>query len=104
MRRFYRPGSRIEAYLLRDLLRHAGIATYVFNENAQSAVGEIPADVVTPELWLVSDSPLAWEQATAVVRAYEAQRHVTGVVRCRGCGEENPANFELCWSCGKSIP
>ena len=39
MRRFYRPGSRIEAYLLRDLLRHAGIATYVFNENAQSAVG-----------------------------------------------------------------
>lgn len=103
MRRFYRPGTRIEAYLLRDLLRHRGIEAHVFNENAQSAMGEIPVDVATPEIWLVSDNALAWEQARTVVREFEAQKRITGVVHCRFCGEENPANFELCWHCGNGL-
>ena len=25
-------------------------------------------------------------------------------VECPGCREENPGNFELCWSCGEDIP
>ena len=25
-------------------------------------------------------------------------------VGCRDCGEENPANFEPCWSCGAVLP
>jgi hypothetical protein len=100
MRRLYRPASRIDAYLLRDLLCQRGIEAQVFNENAQSAMGEIPIDAAGPEVWLDSDDPAVWEKARAIVRDFEQRPSVLHNVFCRGCGEENPANFELCWKCG----
>jgi hypothetical protein len=26
-----------------------------------------------------------------------------GTVVCRACGEESPANFDLCWNCGRAL-
>ena len=94
MRRFYRPNSRIEAYLLRDLLRHQGIDAQVFNENAQSVMGEIPVDMAIPEIWLASDDASVWDEARAVMRDFERQPKIAHNIFCRGCGEENPGNFE----------
>jgi hypothetical protein len=103
MERFYIALNRFDAYLLLHRLQHAGIAAHVFNEHAQSIVGYVPADigVAQPQVWLEnsSDRPRAERELAAM----QSERARTGSVRCSDCGEENPANFELCWKCGRSL-
>jgi hypothetical protein len=50
-----------------------------------------------------------WVQARNAQRANEVlleleQAADESTVECQGCGEENPANFETCWSCGVVLP
>ena len=101
MERFYIALNRFDAYLLLHRLQRAGIAAHVFNEHAQSIVGDVPPDVAQPQVWIENsgDRPRA-ERELAAMRSEPA---TTGSVFCRECGEENPANFELCWKCGKSL-
>lgn len=86
-----------EAHLLRDLLGQAGIEALVFNENAQSALGEIPFAQASPELWVALDGDL--NRARDVVQAFRSAP-IPPERRCAECGESNPATFDLCWSCG----
>ena len=101
MKRFFVARNRTDAYLLRDRLAHSGIATHVFNEHAQSIVGDVPPDVAQPQLWLDDDDDLA--RAEAVLREYNVERSRTGTRHCAHCGEDNPATFDLCWKCGYSL-
>jgi Putative prokaryotic signal transducing protein len=99
--RFYIALNRFDAYLVLHRLQQAGIVAHVFNENMQSIVGDVPPDVAQPQVWLEdsADRP----RAEKVLAAMRAERARTGNVWCRNCGEENPANFELCWKCGRSL-
>ncbi len=50
-----------------------------------------------------------WVQARNAERANEvlqdmSKRTHEADVACQACGEENPANFETCWSCGAVLP
>lgn len=101
MERFYIAVNRFDAYLLLHQLQHAGIAAHVFNEHVQSIVGEVPPDVAQPQVWLerAADRP----RAERVLAALQSERRQSGSVRCAACGEDNPANFELCWRCGASL-
>ena len=101
MERFYTALNRFDAYLVLHRLQHAGIAARVFNEHAQSIVGDVPPDVAQPQVWLEDsrDRPRAEKELAAM----RSERAKTGSVWCRECGEENPANFELCWKCGRSL-
>lgn len=101
MERFYNAVNRFDAYLLLHRLQQAGIAAHVFNEHTQSIVGDVPPDVAQPQVWLerARDRP----RAEAVLVALEVDRRKTGSLRCRHCGEDNPANFELCWHCGADL-
>jgi hypothetical protein len=101
MKRIFVAVNRTDAYLLRDRLAHAGIATHVFNEHAQSIVGDVPPDVAQPQVWLDDDADL--ERAHAVLRDYRAERARTGELHCTHCGEDNPATFDLCWKCGWAL-
>lgn len=98
MRRVYVATTRLDAYLLRDLLQHAGIAARVLNEHAAGGLGEIPFDAAQPQVWVDADEDLP--RARTVAREFAARRSSTGVWHCRHCGEENPDTFELCWKCG----
>ena len=98
---FYRAGDRIQAYLIRDVLSFHGIKAHVFNEHMSSIVGDVPPDVASPQVWLDDDADRA--RADAVLRAYREERNRAGSFICAKCGEENPATFELCWSCGWSL-
>jgi hypothetical protein len=93
--------DRTQAYLLKDLLGRHGITAHVFNENMSSIVGDIPPEVAWPQVWLDDDADRA--QAVVVLRDYYASRNRSGVLFCRACREENPATFELCWSCGEVL-
>jgi hypothetical protein len=99
MRRLFVAAHVPEAYLVRGLLAHAGIAARVFNEYSQGALGELPPTVIHPEVWIEDDRDLAL--ARRIIERYEHDRAATGSRRCPACGEENPAGFEVCWHCGK---
>jgi hypothetical protein len=101
MERFYTAHNRLDAYLLLHRLRQAGVAAHVFNEHASSIVGEVPPDVAQPQIWI--EHARDRERAQAALAALNAERAQTGTTLCRACQEENPANFELCWSCGKNL-
>lgn len=96
--RFYVARYRYDAYLLADRLKQAGIRAHVFNEHASSIVGDVPPDVAQPQVWLERDQDR--ERATLLLRSMEADAARGGSVRCPACGEESPANFDLCWNCG----
>jgi hypothetical protein len=99
--RFYVARQRYDAYLVADRLNQAGIKAHVFNEHASSIVGDVPPDVAQPQVWLARDAD--HERATLLLRAIEAEAARGGTLTCSECGEESPANFEVCWKCGRSL-
>jgi len=96
--RIYQAANLPQAHLLAGLLRHAGIAVRVFNENAQGGLGDLPFGEVYPEVWIMDLADFA--RAGAIVQDFEKAPLETGSAFCRACNEENPGNFELCWKCG----
>jgi hypothetical protein len=101
MKRLCKAASLPDAHILRGVLEHEGIEVHVFNENAQSGVGQLPVAEALPELWVADENDL--QRAQEVVRRFETAPRVETTVRCAGCGEDNPGNFQVCWSCGASF-
>ena len=90
-----------DAHLLRNLLEQAGIDARVFNENALGGAGELPIQDAYPQIWVIDERKL--ERARELVDAFERMPAISTTVRCTGCSEDNPANFQLCWNCGAAI-
>ncbi len=101
MIRFYVARQRFDAYLLADRLNQAGIRAHVFNEHASSIVGDVPPEVAQPQVWLAREEDR--ERATILLRSMEAEAARGGVAHCARCGEDSPANFDLCWNCGAAL-
>ncbi len=99
---FYVARQRFDAYLVADRLNGVGIRAHVFNEHAASIVGDVPPDVAQPQVWLEREQDL--ERARTLLRTMESEARLAGSHRCRGCGEDSPGNFELCWNCGAALP
>jgi hypothetical protein len=99
--RFYTAKHRFDAYLLADRLNQAGIRAHVFNEHASSIVGDIPPDVAQPQVWLEREQD--HERAQLLLSRMEAEARDGETRRCRACGEDSPASFDLCWSCGAGL-
>ena len=101
MIRVYVARQRYDAYLVADRLNQAGIRAHVFNQHASSIAGDVPVDnVVQPQVWLEREADR--ERAEIVLRDIEnAGRQ--GEVACTACGEDSPANFDLCWNCGNGL-
>ncbi len=55
MVRFYIARARYDAFLVADRLNQAGIRAHVFNQHAQSIVGDVPPDVAQPQVLLERD-------------------------------------------------
>jgi putative signal transducing protein len=102
MIRFYIARQRYDAWLVADRLKQVGIRAHVFNQHASSIVGDLPCDdVAQPQVWLEREADR--ERAEIVLREIEAAGSHVGNVKCPACGEDSPANFELCWNCGASL-
>jgi len=99
--RIYQAANLPQAHLLAGLLRHAGIAVRIFNENAQGGMGDLPFGETYPEIWIENVADRF--RARTVIADFEATPLAKDNVFCRACNEENPANFELCWKCGTSL-
>lgn len=101
MRKIYSAATLPDAHLVRGLLGQAGIEAKVFNENAQSGLGEIPFTHAYPEVWIVDEGDAA--RAREVIRQFERPDAPSATLRCSRCAEDNPGNFQVCWSCGEAL-
>jgi hypothetical protein len=104
MKKLHAASNLPEAHLLAGLLEQHGIAVRIFNANASSlagVAGEIPVDQARPQVWV--EDPARFDEARRLVDEYLARNPWAPPRRCAKCGEENPASFELCWSCGASL-
>jgi hypothetical protein len=101
MKRLCKAASLPDAHILRGVLEQEGIDVHVFNENAQSGVGHLPVAEALPELWVADEKD--FRRAQDVVRRFEAAPRIEASVRCSACGEDNPGNFQVCWSCGAAL-
>lgn len=101
MFRFYIARARFDAFLIADRLNQAGIRAHVFNQHAQSIVGDVPPEVAQPQVWIERETDR--ERAQILLARLAEEAALAGSRRCAACGEESPANFDLCWNCGSAI-
>ena len=97
MKRIYTAQNLPEAYLVRDLLTHAGVAAHVFNEHAMAALGETAMGSAYPQVWIAQEHQE--RHARSVIGEYEARPVSTVTKHCFACGEKSPDGFEICWNC-----
>lgn len=91
-----------EARLLEGLLKGSGLSVEVRGESLAPLGGEIPSTETWVELWVPEEEV---ERARELQGEVEEDGEKAGrTVECPGCEEENPGNFELCWSCGAELP
>jgi hypothetical protein len=91
-----------EARLQAGLLTGSGLSVEVRGEALAPLSGEIPSTETWVELWLPEEEV---ERAKELLAEVEADgEKAARLVECPRCREENPGNFELCWSCGEELP
>lgn len=101
MYKLYIATNLPEAHLIAGMLAGAGIEAQVLNQYSQSALGEIPFGEARPELWLTDARDMTIAQK--MIAAYERPAGAVKNTPCPTCGEDNPADFGLCWNCGASL-
>src|SRR5687768_3315157 len=92
-----------EAQLVVHQLEQHGLVARIENTFAAAAFGELPYMASRPRVVVERDAD-GGKARTAIVE-FEARRGVPveGLRKCKSCGEENPSNFELCWSCRSDL-
>jgi hypothetical protein len=91
-----------EARLLAGALEAAGFSVEVRREALSPLGGEIPSTETWVELWLPAHEVEAARGCVEELR--ENGEAAERTVECPRCREENPGNFEVCWSCGVELP
>lgn len=91
-----------EARLQAGVLEEAGLSVEVRRERLSTLGGEIPATETWVELWLWPGDIEAAKQVLAELE--ENAEAASRTKECPRCHEENPGNFDLCWSCGIDLP
>lgn len=81
---------------VRNLLESAYIKSELRNEFLGSGAGDLAPLDTWPELWVAFDDV---EKAKAVISNMDNESAL--VWHCKGCDEENPAAFDICWQCEK---
>ena len=89
MKRIFTAGNLPEAYLVRDLLRQAGVAVHVFNEHAMAALGEVPGSERLRTRWYRAVATATndfKDRGDAANQHQNNERNATQIscVRCRG--------------------
>lgn len=95
----YTAGSLHEAQLLLDALHEAAVEALIVNEHLVGGFGQLPFGESLPRVAITNAAQR--DEALEIVRAFEERMKDCddAVVLCPSCREENPASFELCWSC-----
>jgi hypothetical protein len=84
------------ATLWRDVLQSAGVRCEIRNRFIGAGIGELPADQVSPQLWLTNEN-----DRRAAEQVLRELRHPGRSPRwvCPRCGEKIDGQFFQCWNC-----
>lgn len=99
MGKVYSTLDLAEALLLKDHLVHNGVAARLENRG----IARVPLEGVVSEVWVNQDAD--GDDVKKLVRDFVRRRSAAGSAAqrpwtCSRCREENPGEFEICWSCG----
>jgi hypothetical protein len=96
MKLVYSNENQFLVHNVKNLIEAQAIDTFLKNEFAQGAVGEISAFDSWPEIWVVDDSD--FDRAVEIVKT--SQSKGSGIDwNCKNCSEKNDPSFEICWNC-----
>ncbi|CAN7447349.1 DUF2007 domain-containing protein [Caballeronia sp. 15715] len=99
MKKLTRAPNLITAHHWVNVLETAGIACELHNRYLSGAMGEIPAEQCSPEIWILDDRDEGL--ATGILeRARSGPATNARGWRCQQCGEALEAQFTVCWQCG----
>ncbi|MDE0309936.1 MAG: DUF2007 domain-containing protein [Acidiferrobacterales bacterium] len=101
MIRVYIAENLADAHLVCNRIRENGIVAHVFNEFSNGAVGELPFTHTWPEVWVENDRDKNY--ALEIVSQCQPAEFVDAERDCPECGQLNPVNFEICWSCSAQL-
>ncbi len=104
MKELFREQDITRVSYYQAVLEENGIPTLVRNEHLTgSGLTEIPIPEFFPALCVLHDEDYA--QAVALIREHLTanQKNADIEINCVSCGETNPGNFEICWSCGEPV-
>ncbi len=80
----------------KNIIEAAGINTFLKNEFAQGAVGEVSAFDCWPEIWVLEDSD--YDKALNAMTTAQKSVSMDDWI-CNKCLEKNAPAFEICWQC-----
>ena len=81
---------------IKNLIDAQGITTFIKNEFAQGAIGELSAFDSWPEIWVFDDSD--FDRAIEIVKSSQGDKKAADWI-CNNCSEKNDPSFEICWNC-----
>ena len=99
MKYLYSNDNTIILHSLRAILEHAGISTFIKNEYASGAMGELAPTQAWPEIWLYDDND--YDRALSLIEQNQSDSKETkhDDWQCPTCHEMNAGNFAICWNC-----
>lgn len=100
MRKVFSSNVVSETVLVRDALLRHGIEAVAQNE--QSGYSAVPEFRPPAEIWVVHDADYAVARRLVTETLSTIDSKIEAAAWCCAeCNSENPAPFELCWSCSK---
>jgi hypothetical protein len=68
-----------------------------------SGLTGIPIPEFYPALCVMNDDD--YDRAVQIIREQIIANNLRAdnEIKCSACGETNPGNFDVCWSCGKEL-
>ncbi|WP_197441709.1 putative signal transducing protein [Thalassoglobus polymorphus] len=96
----YSADDLMDAEHIRRVLAEEGIIAKVVGASLHGIIGDLPAQLATPRLWVHEEDFARGRQIIELVKQEQRERSQTrSPWKCVSCGEENSADFEICWSC-----
>lgn len=104
MKELFREQDFTRVGYFQTVLEGEGIRTHIRNQDlAGAGLSEMPIPDFFPALCVVNDED--YPRAIEILRrhAEESAKNSESEVNCPNCSEENPGNFDVCWSCGSPL-
>lgn len=104
MKELFREQDITRVSYYKAVLETHGIPTLIRNEYLTgSGLTEIPIPEFFPALCVLNDDDYA--PAVTIIREHLTTNQMDADVEitCASCGETNPGNFEICWSCDNPV-
>jgi hypothetical protein len=96
MKLVYTNESHFLVSNIQNLIESEQIKTFIKNEFAQGAAGDLSVFDAWPEVWVFDDAD--FQRATDIVKLSQTKVNKADWV-CKNCGELNDPSFDICWNC-----